>query len=125
VVGDRERNPGEPAVLVNKCHDPIVDVLQTETFFSPDAYLKEVIKAEMGTATWMQLVVHTAATIAESGEPEFDWQEGVIEEITPYLYDDDARPNEVTVFPAAAEEDLVTEWLTVCVDDAIPLEQVR
>lgn len=42
-----------------------------------------------------------------------------------YLYDDDARPNEVTVFPEAAEEDLATAWLTVSIDDAIPLEKVR
>lgn len=42
-----------------------------------------------------------------------------------YLYDDEARPNEVTVFPESAEADLVTEWLTVSVDDAIPLEKVR
>ena len=83
------RNPSDPAVLVNKVHEPIVDILQTETFYSADAYLKDVIKAEMGTSTWIQLVVYTAATIAESGEPEFNWQEGVIEEISPYLYDDD------------------------------------
>lgn len=83
------RNPAEPAVFVNKCYEPIVDVLQTQTFYSFDAYLKDVVKAEMGTATWMQLVLHTGATIAESGEPEFDWQEGVVEEIAPYLYDSD------------------------------------
>jgi hypothetical protein len=83
------RDPSEPAVLVNSRHDPIVDVLQTETFYSFDAYLKDVIKAELGTSTWMQLVLHTAATIAEGGEPEYDWQEGVVEEIVPYLYDDD------------------------------------
>lgn len=82
-------NPGDPKVLVNKCHDPIVDVLQTETFYSFDAYLKKIIKAEVGTITWMQLVVHTATTIAEADEPEFPWQEGVVEEISPYLYEDD------------------------------------
>ena len=42
-----------------------------------------------------------------------------------YLYDDDARPNEVTVFPESDDGNLVTEWLTVGVDDAIPLEKVR
>lgn len=83
------RTPADPAVLVNERHDPIVDVLQTRTFYSRNALLKKVIKAEMGTATWMQLVIHTASTIAESGDPEFEWQEGVVEEITPYLFDDD------------------------------------
>jgi hypothetical protein len=42
-----------------------------------------------------------------------------------YLYDDDTRPNEVTVFPESADGNLVTEWLTVGVDDAVPLEKVR
>jgi hypothetical protein len=27
---------------------------------------------------WIQLVMSTASTIAESGQPEFDWQEGVV-----------------------------------------------
>lgn len=42
-----------------------------------------------------------------------------------YLFDNEARPNEVTLFPETAEADLVTQWLTVSVDDAIPLDKVR
>mgnify|MGYP000094184004 CR=1 FL=1 len=80
-------NPREPAVLVNTLNQPIVDILETETFYSFDAYLKNVIKAELGTSTWIQLVIHTATTVAESDEPQYDWQEGLIEEIGPYLYE--------------------------------------
>lgn len=83
-----KRNPREPAVLVNTLNEPIVDVLETRTFYSFDAYLKKVIKAELGTSTWIQLVVHTATTVAESDEPQYEWQEGLIEEIGPYLYED-------------------------------------
>lgn len=42
-----------------------------------------------------------------------------------YLYDDEVRPTEVTLFPESAEADLVTQWLTVDVESAIPLEDVR
>ena len=87
-------DPSEPAVLINNQNDEIVDVLQTETFYSADAYLKNVLKAELGVATWFQLVIHTVTTIAESGEPEFRWQEGVVEEMRPFLYDDDATYDE-------------------------------
>ncbi|MFC7233396.1 hypothetical protein ACFQMM_22295 [Saliphagus sp. GCM10025308] len=83
-----KQNPREPAVLVNMLNQPIVDVLETKTFYSFDAYLKNVIKAELGTSTWIQLVIHTATTIAESDEPQYEWQEGLIKEIGPYLYED-------------------------------------
>lgn len=42
-----------------------------------------------------------------------------------YLFDDETHPNEVTLYPEAADADLLTEWLTASVDDAIPLEKVR
>lgn len=42
-----------------------------------------------------------------------------------YLFDDDERPNEVTLYPKAPESDLMTEWLTAGVADAVSLEDVR
>lgn len=83
-----KQNPRDPAVLINSSNDPIVDVLQTEGFYGWRPYFKKVIKAELGTSTWIQLVVHTATTIAETDAPQHKWQEGVIEEIGEYLYDD-------------------------------------
>jgi len=83
-----KRNPEDPAVLVNSCNDPIVNVLETEGFYGWTPYFKNVVKAELGTSTWIQLVIHTATTIAETDEPQYPWQEGVIEEIGEYLYDD-------------------------------------
>jgi hypothetical protein len=83
-----KRNPEDPAVLVNSCNDPIVDVLETEGFYGWTPYFKNVLKAEFGTSTWIQLVIHTATTIAETDEPQYPWQKGVIEEIGEYLYDD-------------------------------------
>lgn len=41
-----------------------------------------------------------------------------------YAFDDDDDPSEVTVFPDAAE-DVVTRWLTVDKEHAVPLEDVR
>lgn len=48
--------------------------------------------------------------------PEFDLA---------YLYDDDDDPAEVTVFPARFGDDLATNWITMDVGHAIPLDRVR
>ncbi|MDZ7702176.1 MAG: hypothetical protein U5J98_09005 [Halobacteriales archaeon] len=48
--------------------------------------------------------------------PEFDLA---------FLYDDDDDPTEVTVFPARFDEDLATNWITVDVGHAVPLDSVR
>ena len=40
-------------------------------------------------------------------------------------YDDEDEPTEVTIFPAGLGEDLATTWLTVDVEHAVPLDQVR
>jgi hypothetical protein len=77
-----------PAVLVNSCNEPIVDVLETTGFANWNPRFKEVVKSDIGTSTWIQLVVHTATSIAENEEPQYTWQEGVIEEIGEYLYED-------------------------------------
>lgn len=40
-------------------------------------------------------------------------------------YDDEDDPEEVTVFEGRDVGDTTTEWLTVSVDVAVPLEDVR
>lgn len=42
-----------------------------------------------------------------------------------YLFDDEKRPSEVTLYPESSEADFMTEWLTADVADAVPLEDVR
>lgn len=42
-----------------------------------------------------------------------------------YLFDDADNPREVTLFPGDESADLMSEWLTVAVEDAIPLEKIR
>lgn len=43
-----------------------------------------------------------------------------------YEVDDPAEPTEVTVYPDDADEDeLVTTWISVDADDAVPLEAMR
>ncbi|WP_101294464.1 DUF7511 domain-containing protein [Halegenticoccus soli] len=41
-----------------------------------------------------------------------------------YLFDDERRPTEVTVFPAESG-DLATNWITIDESHAVPLEDVR
>lgn len=42
-----------------------------------------------------------------------------------FLYDDDDEPSEVTVFPARFDDDLATNWITIDVGHAVPLDRVR
>jgi hypothetical protein len=42
-----------------------------------------------------------------------------------YLFDDERAPSEVTVFPASDDFDISTNWITVGVDGAVPLDDVR
>lgn len=42
-----------------------------------------------------------------------------------YLFDDADNPTEVTVFPASNTHDISTNWITVDLGTAVPLEQIR
>lgn len=42
-----------------------------------------------------------------------------------YLFDDEERPSQVTLYPVSPESDLMSEWLTADVADAVSLEDVR
>lgn len=42
-----------------------------------------------------------------------------------YLFDSEDEPTEVTVFPGSDEFDISTNWITIDVDGAVPLEAVR
>lgn len=42
-----------------------------------------------------------------------------------WRYDDDTAPREITVFPADGGTEVLTQWLTVDVDTAVHLEEMR
>lgn len=42
-----------------------------------------------------------------------------------YLFDDRDRPTEVTVFPAEDTFDISTNWITIDIDHAVPLDRIR
>lgn len=42
-----------------------------------------------------------------------------------YLFDNADEPSEVTVFPASNSHDISTNWITVDLGTAVPLEQIR
>ena len=42
-----------------------------------------------------------------------------------YLFDKEDEPTEVTVFPESNDFDISTNWITVAIDGAVPLDQVR
>ena len=42
-----------------------------------------------------------------------------------YLFDSEDEPTEVTVFPASDDHDISTNWITVAIDAAVPLDQIR
>lgn len=86
------RNPN-PKMMVNNQREGVVDILQTGGTYGFRPSLKDVLKSEIGSLLWIQLVVLTGTTVAETGGTEFDWQEGVIEELVDedfgdYLFED-------------------------------------
>lgn len=89
LIHDLHSASKNPKVLVNELNEPIVDVLTTNGNAGFRPYMREVVAGEIASMTWIQLVVHTASTIADEGEPEFAWQEGVVEEISEYIFDED------------------------------------
>lgn len=42
-----------------------------------------------------------------------------------YLFDDRDKPTEVTVFPESNEYDISTNWITIDVSSAVPLDNLR
>ena len=42
-----------------------------------------------------------------------------------YLFDSEDEPTEVTVFPESDDFDISTNWITVGIDGAVPLDRVR
>lgn len=42
-----------------------------------------------------------------------------------YLFDDRDHPTEVTVFPAEDTFDISTNWITIDIDHAVPLDRIR
>lgn len=74
------QNP-DPKMMVNDRNENVVDVLQSGLTYGFRPNMKRNLKARFGSMLWIQLVVSTASTIAESGEPEFSWQEGVVLEL--------------------------------------------
>jgi hypothetical protein len=69
-------------MMINNQNENIVDVLQSGNTYGFRPNMKRLLKADFGVTLWIQLVVLTGTTIAEAGEPEFDWQKGVVEEIS-------------------------------------------
>ena len=42
-----------------------------------------------------------------------------------YLFDNEDEPTEVTVFPESDDYDISTNWITMTIDAAVPLDRVR
>lgn len=76
----------DPTVVVNSHHKEIVDVLESGRGGGFRPRMRKVVSAEISTMTYVQLVLHTAGTIAENGECEYNWQKGLINELNDYLY---------------------------------------
>lgn len=81
LVHSFSRNPN-PKMMINNQREGIVEILQSGDTYGFRPNLKNVMKAELGSMLWIQLIILTGTTIAESDDTEFDWQDGVVEELT-------------------------------------------
>lgn len=78
----------DPKVLVNSANDPIVDVLESGRGGGFRPRMRKIVASEISTMSYVQLLLHTAGTVAENGECEYGWQRGLIDELDDYLYPD-------------------------------------
>lgn len=81
------KKPDEPLVLVNKDHQPVVDVLKSGGYNGFRPRMREVVAGEIGVGVWTQLLHRTALTVHETGDCEYEWQEGVVHEFEDVLFD--------------------------------------
>jgi hypothetical protein len=109
------RNPN-PKMMINNQREGIVDVLQTGGTYGFRPNLKDVLKSEIGSMLWIQLVVLTGTTIAESDDTEFNWQDGVIEELIQSDFSDH-------LFEDADGYETVSERLGQSVSEAAELRE--
>jgi hypothetical protein len=96
------RNP-DPKMMINDRNENVVDVLQSGLTYGFRPNMKRNLKARFGSMLWIQIVVSTASTIAESGQPEFSWQEGVVLELVEEDFGDPIVGEEVD-YDGAVEE---------------------
>ncbi|GAB7094136.1 hypothetical protein JCM30237_12880 [Halolamina litorea] len=97
----------DPKVVVNSHHDEIVDVLESGRGGGFRPRMRKIVGAEISTMTYVQLVLHTAGTVAENGECEHDWQKGLLVELDDYLYPDlDVEETETKLSDAVQPENL-------------------
>ena len=76
----------DPKVLVNSHNDHVVDVLESGRGGGFRPRMGKVVATEVSRMAYVQLLLHTAGTIAENGECEYGWQRGLIEELGDHLY---------------------------------------
>lgn len=107
------RNPN-PKMMVNNQRDGIVDILETGGTYGFRPNLKDVLKSEVGSMLWIQLVLLTGTTVAESDDTEFDWQDGVINELAESDFGDH-------LFEDADDYDSISEQLGQSVSEVAEL----
>lgn len=88
-------NPADPRILVNEDIQALVEVLESggHTGFRPR--LRDVLRREIVMMTLLQLIWYTWGTIAETGSCEYDWQRGLLDELSEYLFEEELDQDEV------------------------------
>lgn len=115
LVHSFSRNPN-PKMMINNQREGVVDILQSGGTYGFRPNLKDVLKAEIGSMLWIQLVVLTGTTIEETGGTEFDWQDGVVEKLADGNFGD-------LLFEEASDFDTVSEQLGQSVSEASELRE--
>jgi len=88
-------NPADPRILVNEDIDALVEVLEAGGHSQFRSRLRDVLRRDILMMSILQLVWYTWATIAETGECEYEWQRGLLDQLSEYLFKEDLDRNEV------------------------------
>lgn len=82
-------NPEQPRVWVNSDHRPIESALSSGGYTGFRPRMRDVISSTIAHQIWVELLMWTASDATEEGDIEYEWQEAVLAEIGPKMYDED------------------------------------
>lgn len=88
-------NPSDPKILVNEDIDALVEVLEVGGHSGFRPRLRDVLRRDILMMSVLQLVWYTWATIAETGDCEYDWQRGLLDQLSEYLFEEELDRDEV------------------------------
>jgi len=110
--GSYER-PRNPQLYLNREHPQVVEVLKQHGIHGGPPRLRDVLYDYIEHSVWTQLLMQTARdTSPDTGEPEYGWQEDVLDLFLDDLYPDLGSDEAAIDLPKTFEATLIFQTLS-------------